>query len=74
MVLFSLPNKKQAKIIKKLLGKKKKGEWYAKLIMQRQLYDSKRGELELKMGGDGMLEMAVLKDLVFFGDIRILRQ
>ena len=42
--------------------------------MQRQLYDSKRGELELKMGADGILEMAVLKDLMFFGDIRILRQ
>jgi len=73
-VLFSLPNKKQAKKMKKLLGKKKKGEWFSKLIMQRQLYDSKRGELELKMGADGMLEMAVLKDLMFFGDIRIIRQ
>ncbi len=42
--------------------------------MQRQLYNSKRGELALKIASDGMLEMAVLKDLVFFGDIRILRQ
>jgi len=73
-VLFSLPNKKQARNMKKLLGKKKKGEWYSKLIMQRQIYDSKRGELEVKMGVDGMLEMAILKDLFFFGDIRILRQ
>ena len=73
-VLLSIPTKKQSKKMKKLLGKKKKGEWYSKLIMQRQLYDSKKGELALKIGADGMLEMAVLKDLIFFGDIRILRQ
>jgi len=73
-VLLSIPIKKEANKIKNLLGKKKKGEWYAKLIMQRQLYDSKKGELALKIGKDGMLETAVLKDLIFFGDIRILRQ
>ncbi len=73
-VLLSLPNKKQEISMKKVLGKKKKGEWYAKLIMQRQIYDSKKGELQLKMGSDGMLEIAVLKDLIFFGDVRIIRQ
>jgi len=73
-VLLTLPKIKQAKRMKKILGKKKKGEWYAKLIMQRQVYGSKRGELELKIAADGMLEMAVLKDLIYFGDIRILRQ
>ena len=73
-VLLSIPTKKEVSKMKKLLGKKKKGEWYSKLIMQRQLYDSKKGELELKMGRDGTLEVAVLKDLIFFGDIRIIRQ
>ncbi|MCF6245526.1 MAG: hypothetical protein L3J43_10895 [Sulfurovum sp.] len=73
-VLLSLPTAKEAYSMKKILGKTKKGEWYAKLIMQRQVYDSKRGELELKVGNDGMLEMAVLKDLVFFGDVRIIRE
>ncbi len=73
-VLLSFPNKKEERSMKKVLGKKKKGEWYAKLTMQRQIYDSKKGELELKMGSDSMLEKAVLKDLLFFGDVRIIRQ
>lgn len=73
-VSFSIPTTKEAKKMRKLLGKKRKGEWYSKLIMQRKLYHSKKGELALKIGSDGMLEKAVLKDLAFFGDIRILRQ
>jgi len=73
-VSFSIPTDKESKKMQGILGKKKKGEWYSKLIMQRKVYHSKKGELELKMGRDGMLEKAVLKDLIFFGDIRILRQ
>ena len=57
--------------MRKLLGEEKKEEWFATLIMHRELYQSKQGELEIKMRNDGILQKAVLKDLVFFGDLRI---
>ncbi len=58
-----------------LLGKLRDGEWYAKVIMHRKLYHSKRGELMVKISQkSGMVERAVLKDIFFFGDVRIIRE
>ncbi len=62
------------KEIKNLLGKGKKGEWYSTVVMHRKLYHSKKGELAVRMSSDGIVDKAVLKDLIFFGDIRIIRQ
>jgi hypothetical protein len=73
-VLLTLPSARKAKEMEELLGPLDQGEWYSTLIMQRKLYASKKGELKIKMAKDAMLKKAVLKDLVFFGDIRIIRQ
>ncbi len=60
--------------MKKIVGDGQQGDWYNKVVMYRKLYNSKKGELEVRMGKDGIVDKAVLKDLIFFGDIRIIRQ
>jgi hypothetical protein len=42
--------------------------------MHRQLYQSSQGELDVRIGKEGLVEKAVLKDLIFFGDVRIIKQ
>jgi len=44
--------------------------WYAKAIVHQDIFSSDKGELLLRIGDDGITQKAVLKDLIFFGDIR----
>ena len=60
--------------MKSLLGKGKEGDWYSTVVMHRKLYHSKQGELDVRIGQEGLVEKAVLKDLIFFGDVRIIKQ
>ncbi len=60
--------------MRKFVGQSKKGDWYSKVVMHRKLYNSEKGELEVRMDKDSLVEKAVLKDLIFFGDVRIIRQ
>ncbi len=53
------------------LGKNR--AWYAKAIIHQDIFSSDKGELLLGIGEDGVTEKAVLKDLIFFGDIRAKR-
>jgi hypothetical protein len=69
-----IPNIKEAKAMELLLAKPKEGEWLMNLVMHRQLYNSKQGELMVHMDRDSTIKKAVLKDLIFFGDVRIIRQ
>jgi hypothetical protein len=69
-----IPPKKDLLEMKKLLGGLSEGEWYARVIMYRKLYHSKKGELLVRIGRTGLVEKAVLKDLIFFGDVRIIKQ
>jgi hypothetical protein len=69
-----IPSTKEAKAMESLLGKAKEGEWLMNLVMHRQLYNSKQGELMVHMGRDSIIQKAVLKDLIFFGDVRIIRE
>ncbi|MEA1879094.1 MAG: hypothetical protein U9N11_00395 [Campylobacterota bacterium] len=71
---ISIPNKKTKESMVALLGNVKKGEWFMNLVMHRQLYNSKQGELMVRMGKESIIEKAVLKDLIFFGDVRIIRE
>ncbi len=70
----SIPSKNTLKEMKKFVGQGKKGDWYSKVVMHRKLYNSEKGELEVRMDKDSLVEKAVLKDLIFFGDVRIIRQ
>jgi len=63
-----------SKKYKKLLGidlSKDNSLLYAKVIMYRKLYHSKQGELEIAIDRQGIVHKAVLEDVLFFGDVRI---
>ena len=71
---ITIPSKKFLKEIINFVGKGDDGDWYSRVVMHRKLYDSKQGELDVRIGQDGSVEKAVLKDLIFFGDVRIIKQ
>ncbi len=71
---LSIPHKHTLREMKKLLGGDSKEDWYSTVVMHRKLYHSEKGELDVRMGKEGMVDKAVLKDLIFFGDVRIIRQ
>jgi len=71
---MTIPTQNALKKMGDLVGKVKEGDWYSTVVMHRKLYHSKKGELEVKIGKEGMVDKAVLKDLIFFGDVRIIRQ
>jgi len=70
----TIPSQNALKEMKDILGEVKQGDWYSTVVMHRKLYHSKKGELEVKIGKDGLVKKAVLKDLLFFGDVRIIMQ
>jgi len=71
---IAIPSAETLNEMKSLLGEATEGEWFSRVIMHRKLYNSKKGELSVKMAVDDIVDKAVLKDLVFFGDVRIIRQ
>ena len=71
---ITIPSQNDLEHMKNLLGEGKEGDWYSRVVMHRKLYHSKQGELEVKIGKEGLVEKAVLKDLIFFGDVRITKQ
>ncbi|CAA6823895.1 MAG: Unknown protein [uncultured Sulfurovum sp.] len=71
---IKIPDNEIKKSMAELLGEAKEGEWLMNLIMHRQLYNSKQGELMVRMGKESIIQKAVLKDLIFFGDVRIIKE
>jgi len=47
--------------------------WYATAIIHQKIFSSKEGHLLLGVANDGITNKAVLKDVIFFGDIRAVR-
>jgi len=70
----SIPSSGSLQKIQGFVDKGKAGDWFATIIMHRQLYESSQGELDVRIGQEGLVEKAVLKDLFFFGDVRIIKQ
>ncbi len=71
---ITIPTKNTLKKIIHFVGEGQEGDWYSRVVMHRKLYHSKQGELEVRIGKEGLVEKAVLKDLIFFGDVRIIKQ
>ena len=71
---ITIPSQKTLKEIIRFVGKGKEDDWYSTVVMHRKLYSSKQGELDVRIGQEGLVEKAVLKDLIFFGDVRIIKQ
>jgi len=67
-----IPKKDNVDEYKEMLGKND-DSWYARAIIHQDIFSSDKGELLLRIGNDGITEKAVLKDLIFFGDIRAKR-
>ena len=44
--------------------------WYATAIIHQQIFSSQEGKLLLGVAKDGITNQAVLKDVIFFGDIK----
>ena len=66
-----IPKSSEMSEYKELLGDN--GAWYARAIVNQNIFSSDKGELFLSVGKDGITKKAVLKDLIFFGDIRAFR-
>jgi hypothetical protein len=67
LVEVIIPEKEALGAYEKVLGK---GDyWYMTVIIHQKIFASNRGELMLAIGKDGIVEKAVLKDLVMFGDL-----
>ena len=70
-VTIHIPDSVELKEYKDTLGAD--GAWYAQAIINQDIFSSDKGELLLSIGDDGITQKAVLKDLIFFGDIRAMR-
>jgi hypothetical protein len=66
-----IPNSDELPEYKEMLGDN--SDWYARAVIHQDIFSSKDGELLLSVGKDGITQKAVLKDLIFFGDIRAFR-
>jgi hypothetical protein len=64
-----IPNSSELSEYKEMLGDNS-SSWYARVIVNQKIFSSDKGELMLRIGKDGITQKAVLKDLIFFGDIR----
>ncbi len=70
-VTVHIPKKKELSKYYKTLGKN--ASWYATAIIHQQIFSSKEGRLMLSIAKDGITNKAILKDVIFFGDIRAVR-
>ena len=64
-----IPEKSNLDEYREMLGESD-DSWYARAIIHQDIFSSDKGELLLRIGNDGITQKAVLKDLIFFGDIR----
>ncbi len=64
-----IPKKSDYSEYEEMVGKNN-NSWYARAIIHQNIFSSDKGELMLRIGNDGITQKAVLKDLIFFGDIR----
>ena len=65
-----IPNNDELNEFEETVGSKGANGWYARAIINQDIFSSDKGELMLRVGEDGITQKAVLKDLIFFGDIR----
>ncbi|MDQ7084114.1 MAG: DUF3108 domain-containing protein [Sulfurovum sp.] len=71
-VTVHIPAKKDLPHYYETLGK---GDyWYATAIIHQKIFSSHEGRLMLSIGDDGITNKAILKDVIFFGDIQAIRR
>ena len=70
-VTVTIPSSNALQAYYNALGKD--SDWYATAIIHQKIFSSKEGHLILGVAKDGITNKAVLKDVIFFGDIRAVR-
>jgi len=66
-VKIVIPDKGRRGQYQKILGN---GDfWYLTAIIYQKIFESNKGELMIAIGKDGIAQKAVLKDLIFYGDL-----
>ncbi len=66
-ITLKVPGKDEVGVYEKTLGK---GEYsYLTAIIYQKIFESNKGELMIAIGKEGVAEKAVLKDIVFYGDL-----
>ena len=68
-----IPRANELDEFKESVGVKDKNGWYARAIINQNIFSSDKGELLLRIGEDGITQKAVLKDLIMFGDVRAVK-
>jgi len=70
-VTLMIPHENEVSWYHEELGKD--SAWYATAVIHQKIFSSKEGRLLLGVDKDGITNQAVLKDVIFFGDIRGVR-
>jgi len=70
-VTVQIPKKKDLPTYYETLGNN--SAWYATAIIHQKIFSSQEVRLLLGVAKDGIVNQAVLKDVIFFGDIQGVR-
>lgn len=71
-VTVVIPSADEREIYQRLLGDN--AAWYATAIIHQKIFSSAEGELLLAIDAEGITQKAILKDVIFFGDITAVKQ
>ncbi len=71
IVQVTVPNGAQAARYKKYLGPT--ADWYAKARIVQENFRKKSGDILLSVSEDGFIKKAVIKDILMFGDAKLIR-
>ncbi len=70
-VKITVPNDSQVSSYKKDLGSS--ADWYAKALIVQKNFKKKKGDILLSVAKDGFIKKAVIKDVLMFGDAKLIR-
>ena len=71
LVEVTVPNDSQTASYKKDLGKS--ASWYAKALIVQKNFRKKKGDILLSASEDGFIKKAVIKDILLYGDAKLMR-
>ncbi len=70
-VQITVPNGSNTASYKRDLGNS--ADWYAKALIVQENFRNKKGDILLSVSKDGFIKKAVIKDILLFGDAKLIR-
>ncbi len=70
-VQITVPNGSNTASYKRDLGNS--ADWYAKALIVQENFRNKKGDILLSVSKDGFIKKAVIKDILMFGDAKLIR-